>query len=134
MDIQINPDMTVYEMAQLSTIPGVSLSLEDDVIIAASAFATDPQGKRYQVPVGRNINIGRPTGIRLMCDRFPQHTTIKLILASVALNYAPPGSPATKELYAAKRLPNFVLFRGHYRVFGRVRSIEDRIEFAANKT
>ncbi|HVP44736.1 MAG TPA: hypothetical protein VMS96_15000 [Terriglobales bacterium] len=128
VDIQVNPDITVFQAAQLSGIPGVNLSLEGKPQAEMWLEGVDNEGKPFRFPAPVSINMDRPTGIRILCDRFPKHSTINLILVSAALNY---GFPLAKQMFAPKRLPRTIHISGSYRVLGRTRSVDDTVRVEA---
>lgn len=87
---------------------------------------TDSSGKPMTIPLGKPIDVTAPTGLRVICDTFPRHSTISLVIVLIAFN---PGRNGVLEpsLFASKRLPNWISLEGDYRALGRTRDVSYRI-------
>ena len=47
---------------------------------------TDSSGKPTTIPLPRGVDVTAPTGMRVICDKFPRHSTISLVIILIAFN------------------------------------------------
>jgi hypothetical protein len=130
VDLFIIEDIPIIAAGQITQIPGVSFFAEDSQAPFSSAQSggEDMSGNPLTIPLPIPLDLSKPRGFRLVCDKLPRHSTVKIVLASVALNYGPP--PLPKALFAPKRVPREVKISGSYRVVGRERDVAETKTFS----
>jgi hypothetical protein len=129
VDLDFVSDITILGAVQITQIPNVNFFAEASKSPFGSAelSGADSSGNEVAIPMPIPMDASHPTGFRMVCDRFPKHSTIKIILISAGLNYGPP--PLPKELFAPKRLLQWIKTIGSYRAVGRERDVEVKQDF-----
>jgi len=114
LDFFVGLDTTVFGMGQLSGIPGVVFSGETGNIVPLSLEGTDQNGRPITLPIIPVGPIGAPV-YRVFCPKLLSQSTLRLVIASVALNPST-GGQLPQTLLAPKRNPRALRIQGTYEV------------------
>jgi hypothetical protein len=133
VDLSLNSDLWVVGAGQMDNVcPSIQFfqdTKEKTQIRGMWLNTTDPStGKAGTIPLPRPIDLTAPTGLRLICDKFPRHSEIKLVVVLVAFNHSNNGV-LPQTLFAAKRLPAWFSVKGEYRALGRTRDVMFKDDF-----
>jgi hypothetical protein len=109
VDLVVDTDEYIVKAGQLQIIPACTLALSREV--EAHATLTDSSGKASLIspPIGRTWGVG----YRVLCEKFPAHSAIQLVIAAAT------DGP--------KRLPKTVTVRGTYNAIHREKTLHSEI-------
>src|SRR6202035_4404133 len=84
VDLDFSSDITIFGAAQITQIPNVSFFAEasKSPFSSAQLGGTDASGKEITIPLPMPLDVSHPTGFRLVCDKFPRHSIVKIVLIS----------------------------------------------------
>lgn len=129
IDLTITSDLWIVHSVQISSFLNVSFTDVDSSqpgLSAAWINGTDARNQPLSIPVPKPINLARPSGTRLLCDRLPKHSELKLMLVLVSFNHAI-GFRVPDQIFTRKVKPTHVAISGSYKVLGRARPMSTRL-------
>ena len=89
VDLLSSSDITIFGAGQITDIPGVSFFAERShaPISAAWLNRTDSSGKPVTIPLPRPLDLSKPTGLKLVCDKFPKRSTFQIVSNIGSMGY-----------------------------------------------
>jgi hypothetical protein len=82
---------------------------------------TDSKSQNTTVRAGA-VDLTEPSKVRVICGRFPRHSTFSIVVVVIAYNH-PQNGRLPDTLFAPKRLPDWFSAEGDYRALGKTRRI-----------
>jgi hypothetical protein len=130
IDLYVLSDIWVTGAIKLSGIDDVKFTPYDPGIVQIRGTwlgGLGPSGDPFQMPgPGQPVNLGHPTGIRIVGDVLHARSDIDILLVMIAFNRAD-GLRMPKRMFSRKKMPQFVKLRGTYKVLGRTVMIDRNV-------
>jgi hypothetical protein len=136
VELSVASDLWIVGATQQENVcSGIQFFKEQDTgeIDAAMVEVEDASGKTTKIPTSRPVDLSRPSRLRVVCDKFPRHSTVNIVAVMIAFNHALPGPRFPPTLFAPKILPQWVSVTGDYRALGKTRDVTYRKEFPVVK-
>jgi hypothetical protein len=131
VDVSLTSDLWVAGISRIDNVcQGMQLFQEDvngKRVPEMWLNGTNDKGKPEDIPITGAIQMS-PSGTGVICDKFPHHSTISLVVALMAINRGINGGPPA-TLFAPKRLPNWAKVNGDYRALGKTRGVYFKDDF-----
>jgi hypothetical protein len=128
LDLILSSDLWVTGVGQLEPVCAGIRVFPVDSSEAYLDLKEEHSGKTIQTPPVVPIDVGNPSRIRVVCDKFPRHSSISLVVAIVSFNRSN-GAEMPKQLFTAKRPPDWFGIQGEYMALGRERGIDQQFSF-----
>ena len=133
-DLYVLSDIWIVGAAKLSGIDDVKITPYDPEklqIRGTWLSGTDEKGHPIMVPgPDRPLNLGHPTGVRIVADTIHARSDLEILLVMVAFNRAY-SFRLPDKLFSQKQMPRFVRLTGTYKVLGRTRAIDKTANIVA---
>jgi hypothetical protein len=123
VDLSIYTDLQIAQVGQITDIPNVSYFPQSTLEAQVNLEGKDKRGHKTSIPVVPQKGMAQSNQIyRVLIDKLPKKSTVKLVLAVVRINPMVNGK-MPQTLFSADSVPAWIAVKGDYMAIGRERHV-----------